>query len=176
MKCMYGDFTNTMQRDQLVLGDFDDSVRQRLLSESKLSFGKPVQKATIVEQITADVRELKIDRPRDLDLKRISSERRNDNRRQLVSSIHDSNALPTFPRCNYRHAHGKCKALNDLCFPCSSKGHFRRSDYCKIRNMNTIDDVMNPSLLHQREQESLNQLYHSYLDDVLLINSEPFRT
>lgn len=60
MKCGYGDFTNTMLTDQFMSCIYDNDIRKRVLSETKLTLGKTVELAFVVEQVSADIRVISI--------------------------------------------------------------------------------------------------------------------
>lgn len=59
MKCGYADFTNVMLRDQFVLEVFNDTIGKWLLSVHQLTFVRAVKLAKVIEQVSADVDEMK---------------------------------------------------------------------------------------------------------------------
>jgi len=170
MRCDYEDFSNVMLRDQFVLGIFDDSVRKRLLAESKLTFDRAVELATIVEQVSSDVDAMKKRDSHNEGFHKIIY----DNAKYSKRTTNNPSQVKVIncQRCNFKHPYEKCKAYNEYCFACNLKGHFKNSPYCKLKDVK----IPHRSLLQTNQdslvQQQVNVMDYNHLDDVLGITTD----
>lgn len=113
-------------------------MRKRLLSKQKFTFEKVIELATIAEQSTTDVDEMRTHPHHSTEVHRISNFRPESSNPNTFTAFELQVGSKVCPRCTYQHLYGKCKAYNSYCNVCHKKGHFNKSCYCKQRKVQTI--------------------------------------
>ena len=107
----------SMLRDQIVLGIFDESVREKLLVEKDLTFAKACEIVRACEAAKSQ-------------LQKISTSTEVSTVHRLVSKEQKSRGGSSQDQfcggCGRRHKADQCLAKNVVCYGCSQKGHYQR--------------------------------------------------
>jgi hypothetical protein len=115
-KCEFGLFLQEALRDKLVCGLRDTVIQQQLLTVDKLTFEQAAQKALMMEQATADVKELHVEEP--------STKIHAMHQESRTKKTHDYNK--NCKCCGRRHP-GDCWHKDAVCNKCGENGHIVRA-------------------------------------------------
>lgn len=94
--------------DQVVLGVFSDSTRQKLWTEDELTLEKAVKICRAAERAEKQIHELQ-----------------SDSSSLTVNALSLTNKSYDCKRCGRNHLPRSCPAFNKICKACGRKGHFR---------------------------------------------------
>lgn len=118
---------NVLPRDQFVLGKYDDNVRKRLLSESKLTFEKSVELSTVVQQVSSDVATIKGTNIHNETLHKMSYHGAKQYDGRFTNPAEPRAIINNYPCCTYRHQYGNYPAIDKFCQRSFPKQYL----YCK---------------------------------------------
>ena len=148
--CNFGTLTQSLIRDQLVVGITDRKVKERLLREPDLALDKAVQICQAAETATLHMQALTVgatasDVPETTvnavkQKKPSSAAQRVDHPRNQ----RNKSAKSKCSSCGYEHAvEGRCPATGQTCYRCKAMNHF--ASVC--RNTAKVHDVENATAL-----------------------------
>lgn len=172
MRCEHGEFSNVMLRDHFFIRILDHSIRKRLLSESKRTFERAVELATIVEHVSSDVAAMKSSDTCGELLYKIITNKVNQHENRAYNASSMTVKLINCPRCNYKYQYGRCKAFNEYCSACNMKGHYRNSTYCKFKCIKANQESLQQTSQDITDQRQIHRMDSIYLDIVLGITTE----
>ena len=115
--CSFGESLDDMLRDRLVCGISDDSIQRRLLSESSLSFQKPLEIAQGHEAAARNAREIQCSG-------RLGAASGQTPPAEDVHWVHPGVCF----RCGLdSHTHAQCPFKAARCHNCGKTGHIKRT-------------------------------------------------
>lgn len=125
--CGFGDQTETMVRDRIVLGVRDKELQEKMLSIKDLDMNKAIKMAKGREITKIQVKEVQEQDNKVEVIKKKSYEGQYRNKFTLCS------------RCNWRHKPMACPAFGKKCKKCGKDNHFARA--CKVKEVK-VREVM----------------------------------
>lgn len=136
--CEFGDIADQMIRDRIVLGTNDQSVRGRLLKESKLTLNSAVDMCRTSERTASQLKKLQGQGETHSNQAQVNYAARGGHKKHIKDVKHKQKKFtaqpPKYPkkadfRCKYcggKHERGreKCPAYKQVCGKCNKKNHF----------------------------------------------------
>lgn len=110
-----GEFTNTMLRNQFVLGLADDAVIKETLAEQKLTFSRAIEIASLVEQVNLEAHIIKQVGPVEQEMYKMERSRQVEIQHSRKSTGRQVGVSILCTRCNRPHDRDKCRAVNAIC-------------------------------------------------------------
>lgn len=145
-KCEFGQFLEEALRDKLVCGLRNTVIQEQLLTVDKLTFEDATQKALMMEQATADVKELHVQEQRGVNV----MQQEQANRKQSHNCKY----------CGKRHP-GECWHKDAICNKCGEKGHIQRNctntAKVKPKDRRCKDDNKKPSTKSKRHLHKMEE-------------------
>lgn len=160
--CEYGDTTDNMIRDRLVVGIRDTSLSQQLQIDSELTLEKAKQRIRQREAVSEQQRELKGATLEATDLEELHSRSRKGFRgrrytKPSTKATASDSPKTTPSRCRRcgkpSHPRDKCPAKDAVCHRCHKKGHY--GSRCLTKHVSEIEP-----------DDSQNKLDTAFLDTV----------
>ena len=146
--CEYGDMSDDMIRDRLIVGIRDTSLSQQLQIDPELTLEKAKQRIRQREAVSEQQRELKGATLEATDLEALHSRSRKGFRgRRYTKTIASDGPKTTPTRCRHcgkpSHPREKCPAKDAVCHRCHKKGHYGSQCLTKLVSEIEPDDSHN---------------------------------
>ena len=155
--CSYGELSDEMIRDHIVVGLRDAAVAQKLQMDHELTLDKAV---TLTRQSEPIKTQQSVIRPPAIDdsvsIEAIKSNRQTYHRKPQKSSGMQRQNSPICTRCGKSppHTKDKCPAKDAVCRRCSKKGHFQKLCRSKHTSEPTINQI-------EEEEDAFLGVVHS---------------
>ncbi|XP_061185196.1 uncharacterized protein K02A2.6-like [Saccostrea echinata] len=147
--CEFGDIMDQMIRDRIVLGTKDQSVRGRLLRESKLTLNSAIDMCRTSERTTCQLKKLQGQSDNyNNNIAQVNYAAR-ENKKHMKDTKQQKRSSTKPPKysnkgdfkckyCGGRHARGRnnCPAYGQICNKCKKKNHF--SSVCQSANKTVL--------------------------------------
>ena len=159
--CNFGDISDSLIRDQIVIGILDFKVKERLLRETDLTLAKAIKICQAVETAQAQMKTFeKHDDDHDATGQTVHAvNRQNKNNRQWSKkndkqnyksekhgpkSTSQQKYVKLCKRCGSTHGPNDCPAIGKTCFKCNGKNHyshmcFTKPSYAKTRGIHAVE-------------------------------------
>ena len=142
--CSYGELSDEMIRDRIIVGLRDAAVAQKLQMDHELTLDKAV---TLARQSEAVKTQQSVVRPpainNSISIEAIKSNRQTYHRKPQKSSGMQRQDSPICTRCGKSppHTKDKCPAKDAVCRRCSKRGHFQKLCRSKHTSEPTINQI-----------------------------------
>ena len=146
--CNYGTdaVTNSILRDQIVLGVASDQVREKLLYEGGLTLTSACAIVRACESSSLQLSQIS-SRPEAVNALQDRGVRE---KRNAGNSQQEAPSVPYCSNCGRRHKKGSCSAANIVCYRCGKTGHY-------ARRCSSNDDRQRPSTDNRQVASSHGQ-------------------
>ncbi|XP_017469225.1 PREDICTED: uncharacterized protein K02A2.6-like [Rhagoletis zephyria] len=128
--CGYGTLEDTLIRDRIVVGIINDTTREKLLAEGKLTLQKAIDICHSAEQVKMQVTTMKQAATVDAvtwNKKQTKKDNKEPNKKD--ETFHCN-------RCDTTHGRRNCPAFKKICQKCKRKGHLTKC--CKSKTVNEL--------------------------------------
>jgi len=141
--CGFGDLTESLVRDQIVIGLVDKKLKERLLRESDLTLKKAIEICQAAETAKTQMKTLQNE---DKDATVVGAVKRGMEQRSRNSKPSSMSAnKPQDPQSNRQccqncgriHEWRNCPAYGKVCHKCHKKNHFEKM--CRQKDVNTLE-------------------------------------
>ena len=142
--CEFGELTNSLIKDRMIIGMKDDALRQRFLQEStdrELSAEKVVEATKIKEISKTQMQHIKHRSTEDVNFvhtKNIEKQHKYSNNYKIDDKVKNSYGNRKCSRCDLKHEPRQCRAYNTKCNLCNKTGHWAKCCRNKKFNVNEL--------------------------------------
>lgn len=143
--CEFGNLTDSLIKDRIVLGIKDRSLKDRLLRETKLDLKRAIEICKAAEQAKKHLEEIDMAKSKEVDvIYGIQGAKKKVNQKQqrVTPTLRDNRTGRTRCFCcgkDHNKDKNSCPARNVKCFNCNKVGHF--SKVCKNKKVNNINEI-----------------------------------
>ena len=142
--CEFGELTNSLIKDRMIIGMKDDALRQIFLQEStdrELSAEKVVEATKIKEISKTQMHHIKHRSNEDVNFvhtKNIEKQHKYSNNYKIDDKVKNSYGNRKCSRCDLKHEPRQCRAYNTKCNLCNKTGHWAKCCRNKKFNVNEL--------------------------------------
>lgn len=142
-KCEFGDLSDSLLRDKIIIGIYSDSVREKLLAESDPTLDFTIKMCKTYEITSIQLAELHSKTTTGVDeiaFKKYSKEKSKLQNRGIENRSAVSNNEDKFEckRCGTTHGKRSCPAYKARCKSCNYRGHFAKM--CTAKKLHELDN------------------------------------
>lgn len=157
--CEFGELSESLIKDRIILGIPDNGLRERLLREVDLTLDKALQMCRAAETIKKQSKELQFEV--NTPVHAVTSKRgyggAKPNKGNTVQKTRGKiDNKPECGRCGTKHERRKCPAYGKLCTRCGFRNHY--SSMCRTKT---------PSRVHSVEEENSDPAFENFYVDTV---------
>lgn len=137
-KCKFGDLTDELLRDRLIVGITNDDVREKLLADPAIDLEKTIHMCKASEQATQQLKEITA---KDAEAKLLDA-LATKTKKKWPSKGKARTEEPQQRQCQYcggTHRRKECPAYGKKCITCNKMGHF--AAVCRSRKQKEVHTV-----------------------------------
>lgn len=164
--CEYGDQTDILVQDLIILGIADAATQEKLLSEGNTELDDVIKVCRAAEKAKEQSQQIRGESASVCALRGQKSKREHQNRKRMEEGKGSSKF--NCRRCGVHHEKGNCPAFNKLCRICNQRGHFyvgcsanRRNRWVNETIEETEDEEEKQVVLDSINSKTVNNVYNS---------------
>lgn len=123
-KCQFGNLTDELLRDRIIVGISNDDVREKLLGDPTIDLEKAIHLCRASEQATLQLKEMTAKETKTVDVV---------NAKTKKNSSHQTDWKKNCKYCGSTHRRAECPAYGKTCNSCRKVGHF--AAVCKSKKV-----------------------------------------
>ncbi|XP_035220342.1 uncharacterized protein LOC118193371 [Stegodyphus dumicola] len=156
--CEFGEQSDSVIRDRIVLGVSDASLQERMLRENNLSLEKAIELGKAAELSKARAQTLREHNVDSVTRGKVKQHLAGGANAALAVRKHrgwrdDTSNTETSlcKKCNRHHVNGQCPAYGKKCFNCGKLNHF--STMCRLKHVQNVSQHGNADVYRESDDE-----------------------
>lgn len=131
--CDFGTLHDSLIKDRIVVGVYNDTDREKLLSEEELTLDKAIKICRASEQARSQINSMKNE---PLKVETVKNKYRNKAKSDTKQVVLKQSKEYPCKKCGRNHGKNECFAFKKECYSCHKLGHF--SKFCRSKQISTI--------------------------------------